>query len=369
VEHQDILNCTNPEGCQVYNIDDYSQKNSDQDWIPNDYMPVEAWWDAVNRWWSKTDGPDGLYPNVFVHSEDGNALNDLRPIGSSYDGGHPWEQHHYPNSRRLSSRKLQPYTHFTGCKWQYGDWEPLTAPTWSAGSREFQKELVHRVEVVQSSLGSNSGLDQCQTSGMRVGEPDAHHLDLMSLATWNFVTGVLMAMSFTYVLCFAMKTFIMRKTWIALTNSLKELDNSQKETLSTPVSRMAKPGCCSKIIGCLIKLETICEKIQSPFFSVFIILMPAYTLAPLLQATSYDGFIIAPAGDVWIIRYFEWPLLGFIIWWFVCQIAAQWSQRCKVISQFLNAMSLTPFLYVGGSIAFYELMKLGKKGIGFECVL
>jgi hypothetical protein len=223
--------------------------------------------------------------------------------------------------------------------------------------------------VVQSSLGSNSGLDQCQTSGMRVGEPDAHHLDLMSLATWNFVTGVLMAMSFTYILCFAMKTFIMRKTWIALTNSLKELDNSQKETLSTPVSRMAKPGCCSKIIGCLIKLETICEKIQSPFFSVFIILVPAYTLAPLLQATSYDGFIIAPAGDVWTIRYFGWPLLGFIIWWFVCQIAGQYAQRCKVISQFLNAMSLLPFTYVGGYIAFYELLKLGKTGIGFEFAL
>jgi hypothetical protein len=204
---------------------------------------------------------------------------------------------------------------------------------------------------------------------MRVGEPDAHHLDLMSLATWNFTTGVLMAMSFTYILCFAMKTFIMRKTWIALTNSVKEMDNSQKETLSTPVGRMEKPGCCSKIMGCFVKLETFCEKIQSPFFSVFIILMPAYTLSPLLQATCFGGFIVAPAGDVWTIRYFEWPLLGFIIWWFVCQIIAQWSQRCKVISQFLNVMSLLPFTYVGGSIAYYELLKLGKTGIGFEFAL
>merc|ERR1712224_714082 len=61
--------------------------------------------------------------------------------------------------------------------------------------------------------------------------------------------------------------------------------------------------------------------------------------------------------------YFEWPLLGFIIWWFVCQIIAQWSQRCKVISQFLNVMSLLPFTYVGGMIAYYELMKLGRRAL------
>merc|ERR1711988_899802 len=259
VRHQDILNCTNPEGCQVYNLDDYAQQNNENVWIPNDYMPVEAWWDAGERWWSKTD-----FPNVFAKSEDGNALNDLRPIGSSYDGGHPWEQHHYPNSRRLSSRRLEAYTHMSGCKWQYGAWEALTAPSLSAGSREFQEELVHRVEVVQSSLGSSPALDVCQTSGMRVGSA-VDDLEMMSLANWNFVNGVLLAMSATYVLVFAMKTFILRKTWIALTNSLKEMDNSQKETLSTPVSRMEKPGCCSKILGCFIKLETICEKIQSPF--------------------------------------------------------------------------------------------------------
>merc|ERR1712227_1085369 len=39
------------------------------------------------------------------------------------------------------------------------------------------------------------------------------------------------------------------------------------------------------------------------------------------------------------------------------------------ISQFLNAMSLLPFTYVGGYIAFYELLKLGKTGIGFEFAL
>jgi hypothetical protein len=363
VQHQDMLNCTNPQGCQVYNLDDYTTE-----WTPNDHMPVEAWWDAASRWWSSTSGPDGLYPNVFAKSEDGNAANDLRPIGSSYDGGHPWEQHHYPNSRRLSRKLQQPYTHMTGCKWQYGNWESLTAPTWSAGSREFHSELVHRVEVVKSSLGSNPGLDQCQTAGMRIGS-DANDLDLMSLANWNFTEGVLLAMSLTYVLCFAMKTFMMRKTWIALTDSLKEMDNSQKETLSTPVSRMQKPGCCSKILQCFIKLETFCEKIQSPFFSVFIVMVPAYTLSPLLQATCYDGFIVAPAGDVWVIRYFDLPLLGFIIWWFVCQILGQNSQRCKVISQFLNAASLLPFTYVGGLLAYYELLKLGKTGVGFEFAL
>merc|ERR1712100_370946 len=52
--------------------------------------------------------------------------------------------------------------------------------------------------------------------------------------------------------------------------------------------------------------------------------------------------------------------LGFIIWWFVCQIVGEWSQRCKVINQFLNVMSLLPFTYVGGAIAYYELLKLGK---------
>merc|ERR1711908_186332 len=90
---------------------------------------------------------------------------------------------------------------------------------------------------------------------------------------------------------------------------------------------MEKPGCCSNIMGCLIRVETFCEKIQSPFFSVF------------------------------------------IIWWFVCQIVAQYSQRCKVISQFLNALSLLPFTFVGGQLVYYELLKLGKTGLGFECAL
>merc|ERR1712070_273731 len=176
-------------------------------------------------------------------------------------------------------------------------------------------------------------------------------------------------MSLTYILCFAMKTYMLRKTWIALTASVNEMDNSQKETLSTPVSRIEKPGCCSKIMQCLIRLETFCEKIQSPFFSVFIILVPAYTLSPLLQATCYDGFIVAPAGDAWVIRYFEWPLLCAIIWWFVCQIVAQNSTRCKVISQFLNVLSLLPFTYFAFYLVIYELMKLEKKGFGFEFAL
>jgi hypothetical protein len=369
VKHQDILNCTNPQGCQVYNLDDYSQTSSETNgWIANDYMPVEAWWDAAQRWWAKVHGDDGQYINVFQKSEDGNVLNDLRPIGSNFQGETPWEQHHYPGARRLEAA----YSKMTGCKWQYGDWEPLTAPTWSAGSggsREFQQDLVHRVEVVQSSLGSNPALNQCQTAGMRLASQGDDELELMSLANWNFVEGVLVAMSLTYVLVFAMKTFILRKTWIALTNDLKEMNDSQKESLSQPVKRMEKPGCCSKIMGCFLKLEALCAKIQSPFFSVFIVLMPAYTLSPLLQATCYNGFIVAPAGDVWTIRYFGWPLLGFIIWWFVCQIVGEWSQRCKVINQFMNVMSLLPFTYVGGAIGYYELLKLAKTGFGFEFAL
>merc|ERR1712100_983903 len=52
-----------------------------------------------------------------------------------------------------------------------------------------------------------------------------------------------------------------------------------------------------------------------------------------------------------------------------CQIVAQHSQRCKVISQFLNVLSLLPFTYVGGLLAYYELLKLGKTGLGFEFAL
>lgn len=264
-----------------------------------------------------------------------------------------------------------------GCKWQYDEWETLTAPTWSAGSHEFHRELVHRVEVVQRSSGSSDpSLNQCQTSGMRIGVPDddphydlKNELEFMSLADWNFTEGVLVAMSLTYILCFAMKTYMLRKTWITLTANVNEMENSQKETLSTPVSRVEKPGCGSKIKQCLIRLETFCQKIQSPFFSVFIILVPAYTLSPLLQATCYDGFIVAPAGDAWVIRYFEWPLLCAFIWWFVCQIVGQYSSRCQVISQFLNMLSLLPFTYIGGYLILFEVLKLEKTGFGFEFAL
>lgn len=365
VQHQHILNCTNPEGCQVYNLDDYSQVSSDtNDWIENDHMPLEAWYDAATRWWTEMDGR-ASYPNVFAQ-DTGNTYNHLHPIGSDEM---PWELHHYPGSRRLSNRGQSGGAYMmSGCKWNYGDWEPLTPQSWSAGSREFQEDLVHRVEVVQSSLGSNPSLDQCQTAGMRVSE-DEDELDQMSLANWDFAEGVLVAMSLTYILIFAMKTFILRKTWISLTNDLKELDNSQKESLSEPVRRMEKPGCCSKMMRCFLKLEMICEKIQSPFFSAFTILMPSYTLSPLLQATCHSGFIIAPAGDVWTIRKLNLPLLGIIVWWFACQIVAQWSQRCTLIKQFLNVVSLCPFTVVGALIMWYEMIKLSKTGIGFEFAL
>merc|ERR1712139_412040 len=88
-----------------------------------------------------------------------------------------------------------------------------------------------------------------------------------------------------------------------------------------------------------------------------------------LQATCHAGFIIAPAGDIWIIRWVGWSLLGMIVWWFACQILSQWSQKCKVISQFCNIASTFPLACLGAAIVYYELLKLGKKGFGFEFAL
>jgi hypothetical protein len=253
----------------------------------------------------------------------------------------------------------------SGCKWQYGDWEPLTPQSWSSGSRQFQKDAAIRVEVLQSSLGSSVALDQCQTAGMLVGDSEE---ETKGLANWD-INEVILAQSLMYLLIFAMKTFMLRNTWTSLNKELKELDNTQKESLSQEVRRVEKPGCCSKILGCFVKLETLCAKIQGPFFSTFIIFMPAYVLSPLLQATCHAGFIIAPAGDMWVIRWVGWALVGMCFWWFGCQILAQCSQRCRVISQFCNAISTLPLACLGGAILYYELLKLGKKGIGFEFVL
>lgn len=253
----------------------------------------------------------------------------------------------------------------SGCKWQYADWEPLTPQSWSSGSRQFQKDSAVRVEVVQSSLGSSPALDQCQTAGMLVGESVE---ETNGLVNWD-INEVILAQSLMYLLIFAMKTFMLRNTWSSLNKELKEMDDSQKESLSQEVRRVQKPGCCSKILGCFLRLETICARIQGPFFSAFIVFFPAYVLAPLLQATCHSGFIIAPAGDIWTIRYIGWSLVGVICWWFGCQILGQCAQRCKVISQFCNVISMFPVACVGGLLMFYELKKFGNRGIGFEFAL
>lgn len=350
--HQYMHNCTNPEGCQVYNWpNDYS------DWVENNYMPLEAWNDAAEQVWTEIDGRDS-YPNVF-------AMKSVHNVYTDHTMLQAWEEHSFPQNRRLTQNPdTNEYT-MEGCKWQYGAWEPLTTQSWSAGSRQFQKDLALGVEVVQSNKKSVPALDKCQTAGMQIGDSEE---ESMGLVNWD-INEVLMAQSVLYLMIFAMKTFVLNKTRNALNKDLKELDNSQKESLSQEVKRVEKPGCCSRILGCFLCLENLCAKIQTPFFNMFMILMPAYVLAPLLQATCHAGFIIAPAGDIWIIRWVGWSLLGMIVWWFACQILSQWSQKCKVISQFCNIASTLPLACLGAAIVYYELLKLGKKGFGFEFAL
>lgn len=249
-----------------------------------------------------------------------------------------------------------------GCKWRYGDWEPLTPQSWSSGSREFQRESADHVETVRSSLGGSAALDPCQTEGFLIAESS-------ELVNWD-IKEVILAQSCIYLVIFAMKTFMLRNAWSKLNKEVREMDNSpQTESLSQEVKRVEKPSLCTQIMGCFLKLEILCEKIQSPFFFCFITFMPAYILAPLLQATCHEGYIIAPAADVWTIRTAGWWMLAASLWWFCCQILTQCFQRCKILSQFCNVVSMGPIAALGAYIIYYEMEKLGRKGFGFEFIL
>merc|ERR1711871_618962 len=156
---------------------------------------------------------------------------------------HPWFKHSYPHN--TSSRRMENAVADTlvGCKWRYGDWEPLTPQSWSSGSREFQRESADHVETVRSSLGGSAALDPCQTEGFLIAESS-------ELVNWD-IKEVILAQSCIYLVIFAMKTFMLRNAWSKLNKEVREMDNSpQTESLSQEVKRVEKPSLCTQIMGC-----------------------------------------------------------------------------------------------------------------------
>jgi len=118
-----------------------------------------------------------------------------------------------------------------------------------------------------------------------------------------------------------------------------------------------------------LAVENLFAKMQGPFFFCYMTFMPAYILSPLLQATCHEGYIIAPAPDVWTIEVAGWWMLGASLWWMGCQILTQCAQKCKVISQFCNVVGMGPIAVLGAYVIWYELQKLFTKGVGFEFIL
>jgi len=340
--YQFIENCTNPEGCQVYVDNDYAEGSANQ------HMLLEAWQYAGWNWWTDMDGV-GSYPNVF-------EMKDRQLV--------PWAEHVYPGGG--PSRRMQTFT-MSGCKWVHLSWEPLTPQTWSSGSRQFQRESANHVETVHSSLGSSEDLDKCQTAGLLVDGQTA------AIIHWD-IRGLLLAQTILYLIIFAMKTFMLRNTWVGLNKELKEMEVSaerESSSLSQEVGRVGKATktVCTRIAGCLLAIENLFAKIQGPFFFCYMTFMPAYILSPILQATSHEGYIIAPASDVWTIEVAGWWMLAASLWWMGCQILTQCCQKCKVISQFCNVVGMCPIAVLGAYVIYYELQKLFTRGVGFEFVL
>jgi len=298
-------------------------------------MPLAVWKLAAHWLW------DTHYPNVFGDPK-------LRVQQYKFEealqgrGG----------SRRLSSNPNAGLN----CKWVDGPWVPLTPSRWASGSREYQVYSAAHIEVVDSEE-----LDQCQTEGRQIEgneKPDIVDWDLQEM---------LMADAILYVIILVMKLMIIKKKWRQMS---KEQGNSTAESEQAASPNVTTgSSCCSMLYKFILRAEECIERIQSPFLFLYMTFVPAWILGPLLQATTSDNHIVAPAYDAYIFRSSGWTILFITLSWLIAQTMSICCDKYDIVSKFFNIVGMLPICWGACQILVQEFKKLAAKSFGFEFVL
>jgi len=298
-------------------------------------MPLAVWKLAADFLW------DTHYPNVFGNPK-------LRVQQYTFEealqgtGG----------SRRLSSNPNAGLN----CKWVDGPWVPLTPSSWASGSREFQRHSAAHIEVFKSEE-----LDQCQTEGRQI--PGNEKPEIVD---WD-LREMLLADAILYVILLVMKLMIIRKRWRQMSKEQGEATAESEQADSPNVA--AGSSCCTMLYRFILRLAECIERIQSPFLLLYMTFVPAWILGPLLQATTSDNHIVAPAYDAYVFRESGWTILGITLSWLIAQTISICCDKYPILSKFFNIVGMLPICWGGFYIVLLEFQKLAAKSFGFEFVL
>merc|ERR1712048_760359 len=316
--------CSDPAGCLAWDDSQYSVSEEPM-------MPLAVWKLAADWLW------DTHYPNVFGDPK-------LRVQQYKFEealqgaGG----------ARRLNSNPNAGLN----CKWVDGPWVPLTPSNWASGSREFQRHSAAHVEVFDSEE-----LDQCQTEGRQI--PGKEKPEIVD---WD-LREMLMADAILYVMLLVMKLMIIRKRWRQMNKEHVKATEESESTAATGSS------CYTKLYRFILKTAECVERIQSPFLLLYMTFVPAWILGPLLQATTSDNHIVAPAYDAYVFRESGWTILFLNLSWLIAQTISICFDKHPIVSKFFNIAGMLPVCWGGFYILLLEFQKLAAKSFGFEFVL
>jgi len=312
--------CSDPAGCLAWDDSVYTVSEEPM-------MPLAVWKLAALKLW------DTHYPNVF-----GNPKLRVQQ--------YKFEEALTGGSRRLSSNPNAGLN----CKWVDGPWVPLTPSSWASGSREFQRHSAAHIEVVDSEE-----LDQCQTEGRQI--PGREKPEIVD---WD-LREMLLADACLYVVLLVMKLMIIRKKWRQM--------NKEQRKATAESEDAAGSSCCSTLSKCILRIEDCIERVQSPFLLLYMTFVPAWILGPLLQATTSENHIVAPAYDAHVFRESGWTILYITLSWLIAQTISICCDKYPIVSKFFNIVGMLPICWGGFYIVLLEFQKLAAKSFGFEFVL
>lgn len=288
---------------------------------------------------------DTHYPNIFEH-----------PKIKASGGARQYQFDEAMNGAGGSRRLQQNPNEGLSCKWVDGPWVPLTPSSWASGSREFQRHSAAHIEVIDSEE-----LDQCQTEGRQI--PGKEKPEIVD---WD-LQEMLLADAILYVLLFMMKLMTFRKKWRQMNKEQDKAAAESEEAVSPNAATGS--GCCTMLVKFILRVEVCVERIQSPFLLLYMTFVPAWILGPLLQATTTDNRIVAPAYDAYVFRESGWTVLFITLSWLIAQTVSICCDKHPIVSKFFNIAGMLPVCWGGFYILLLEFQKLAAKSFGFEFVL